>query len=140
MEDRKARIAALRARAGRAKLSQAADDSNGADDKNATREPVLQVVTLTNSSERPSQKKQKGDGPKNEESVIDLALRQARAEAKQSNPAMAHIEDLAPKKVNADLKREIQPKLDKLEKRTQKAIVSLLRERLEREAAAEIDE
>lgn len=38
-------------------------------------------------------------------------------------------------KVNWDLKRDIQHKMDKLEKRTQRAIVQLLRERLEREAA-----
>lgn len=40
------------------------------------------------------------------------------------------------KKVNWDLKRDIQHKMDKLEKRTQRAIVQLLRERLEKEAAA----
>lgn len=39
------------------------------------------------------------------------------------------------KKVNWDLKRDIQHKMDKLEKRTQRAIVQLLRERLEKEAA-----
>jgi cwf18 pre-mRNA splicing factor len=39
------------------------------------------------------------------------------------------------KKINWDLKRGIQSKLDKLEKRTQKAIVSLLKERLEQDAA-----
>jgi hypothetical protein len=38
-------------------------------------------------------------------------------------------------KINADLKRKIQSKLDLLEKRTQKALVRILRERLEREAA-----
>uniref|UniRef100_A0A7S3L9A6 Uncharacterized protein n=1 Tax=Amphora coffeiformis TaxID=265554 RepID=A0A7S3L9A6_9STRA len=139
MEDRKARIAALRAKAGRAKPTEANNNSDDADRSAPPRDPVLQVVSLTNSSEpQPSKKKQKGEEEK-KESVIDLALRQAQAEAK-STPATAHIEDLAPKKVNADLKREIQPKLDKLERRTQKAIVALLRERLEKEASAEIDE
>ena len=141
MEDRKARIAALRVKAGRAKPAEPNNNADGAD-KSASppRESVLQVVSLTNSSEltQPAQKKQKG-GEEKKESVIDLALRQAQAEAK-GTPATAHIEDLAPKKVNADLKREIQPKLDKLERRTQKAIVALLRERLEQEASAEIDE
>ena len=133
MEDRKARIAALRAKAGRAKPPEATSDEA---DKSASPEPVL--VSLANSSDPPSKKKQKGEEEK-KESVIDRALRQAQAEAK-SNPSTAHIEDLAPKKVNADLKREIQPKLDKLERRTQKAIVALLRERLEREAGEEIDD
>lgn len=38
--------------------------------------------------------------------------------------------------MNWDLKRDIQGKLDKLERRTQKVIIELLKERLEREAAA----
>lgn len=44
------------------------------------------------------------------------------------------ITSIAPKKVNWDLKRDIAKKLNKLERRTQKAIVDLLRERLEKEA------
>ncbi|KAL7434595.1 hypothetical protein ACHAXH_009219 [Discostella pseudostelligera] len=44
------------------------------------------------------------------------------------------------KKVNWDLKRDVQHKMDKLEKRTQRAIVQLLRERLEREAAVGDDD
>lgn len=44
------------------------------------------------------------------------------------------LTSLAPKKINWDLKRDIQPKLDKLERRTQKVIVQLLKERLAREA------
>ena len=39
------------------------------------------------------------------------------------------------KKVNWDLKRDVRHKMDKLERRTQREIVELLRERLEREAA-----
>jgi coiled-coil domain-containing protein 12 len=44
------------------------------------------------------------------------------------------ITAVATKKVNWDLKRDVQHRLDRLEKRTQRAIVELLRERLEREA------
>jgi coiled-coil domain-containing protein 12 len=47
---------------------------------------------------------------------------------------------LAPRKVNWDLKKQIQPKLDRLERRTQRAIVDLLRERLEREAKVRVEE
>ena len=47
---------------------------------------------------------------------------------------------MAPKKINSDLKRDISAKLAKLEKRTQKAIVSMLRERLELEASAAVNE
>lgn len=40
------------------------------------------------------------------------------------------ITNLAPKKIDFDLKRSIGKKLQKLEKRTQKAISDLIRERL----------
>jgi len=39
-----------------------------------------------------------------------------------------------PKKINWDLKRDIEKKIQKLERRTQQAIIDLLRERLERNA------
>lgn len=140
MEDRKARIAALRAKAGRAKLPPPTTDPH--------HPPVLQIVAaLVNNNNNmnatpPPQKKPKGGQEKKnqQESILDKALRQAQAEAKSAPTSVAAIEDLAPKKMNADLKREIQPKLTKLERRTQKAIVALLRERLEQEASAEIDD
>jgi len=44
--------------------------------------------------------------------------------------------NLAPKKPDWDLKRDIAPKLEKLEKRTQKAIAELIRERLKEEGLA----
>jgi coiled-coil domain-containing protein 12 len=47
---------------------------------------------------------------------------------------------MAPKKINWDLKRDIQPKLAKLEKRTQKAIVEMLKKRLELEASQAADD
>jgi hypothetical protein len=92
-------------------------------------------------------------------SVLELALEKARSEVSTINGNVGRPNDLpiqsnshapvpnnnndnstalsgtqAPKKINADLKRNIQSKLDRLHKRTQKAIVSLLRERLELEA------
>lgn len=36
--------------------------------------------------------------------------------------------NVAPKKANWDLKRDIQPKLDKLERRTQRAIIEIMQE------------
>eukprot|EP00727_Mastigamoeba_balamuthi_P009419 m51a1_g51 hypothetical protein (214) ;mRNA; r:171080-172055 len=47
---------------------------------------------------------------------------------------------LMPKKRNWDLKRDIKPKLDKLERRTQRAIYELLRQKLKTEAQEEEDE
>lgn len=40
------------------------------------------------------------------------------------------ITNLAPKKITFDLKRCIQPQLDKLERQTDKAIAELIRQRL----------
>lgn len=45
--------------------------------------------------------------------------------------------NLVPKKVNADLKQQIVGKLEKLKRRTQKAIVEILREKLSMEAIDE---
>ena len=44
--------------------------------------------------------------------------------------------NLAPRKPDWDLKRDIAPKLEKLERRTQKAIAELIRERLKEEDLA----
>ena len=81
-------------------------------------------------------------------SVLEAALRRAQeqqpavldpSQAFATSDNMADLDDavaVAPRKINWDLKRDIQPKLDKLERRTQRAIVALLRERLEQEAAS----
>lgn len=45
--------------------------------------------------------------------------------------------NLVPKKINADLKQQIAPKLEKLKRRTQKAIVDILREKLSMESIDE---
>lgn len=44
-----------------------------------------------------------------------------------------NLETLAPRKPDWDLKRDVAKKLEKLEKRTQKAVVELIRERLKEE-------
>ncbi|KAK8808732.1 hypothetical protein WA538_002359 [Blastocystis sp. DL] len=48
--------------------------------------------------------------------------------------------NLAPKKPNWDLKRGIQHKMDKLEKETQKAMIHMLKEKIEEEGSEESDE
>ncbi|XXG60439.1 hypothetical protein AAC387_Pa04g2350 [Persea americana] len=45
--------------------------------------------------------------------------------------------NIAPKKPNWDLRRDVQKKLDKLERRTQKAILELLEEETQKRAAIE---
>ena len=79
--------------------------------------------------------------------ALQNALKEARQESTSSHGDTMHtvsttstVKDMAPKKINSDLKRDISAKLAKLEKRTQKAIVSMLRERLELEASAAVNE
>ena len=54
--------------------------------------------------------------------------------------AGADVSALAPQKIDADLKRGIADKLAKLERRTQRTIVEMLKERLELEAQREADD
>jgi coiled-coil domain-containing protein 12 len=82
-------------------------------------------------------------------SALELALEKAATAAPAFQSAVASaapdgadgdtggaVAALAPKKINWDLKRDIQPKLNKLDRRTQRAIVQLLQERLGRDADA----
>lgn len=82
--------------------------------------------------------------PPKKSSALEAALaktsRESREAAGQNVGAIGgwahHVTTpVSTKKVNWDLKRDIRQKMDKLERRTQRAIVELLRERLEREAA-----
>jgi coiled-coil domain-containing protein 12 len=74
-------------------------------------------------------------------SALELALartsRESREAAGQNVGAggWGSVTPVATRKVNWDLKRDVQSKMEKLERRTQRAIVGLWRERLEREAA-----
>jgi coiled-coil domain-containing protein 12 len=138
MEERKARLAALAAKAGRNKQPSATnnDDSNQEIKVVQFRNYTPSDPTLDVTSEEPTAKRIKPTSQ--EKSVLEEALELAKAEL----PEIGGDEDVisaAPKKVNADLKRELLPKLQKLERRTHKAIVALLRERLEREADAGLD-
>jgi coiled-coil domain-containing protein 12 len=164
MSDRKARLAALAAKAGRAKETPSVEDENtntAADSavevsEKATTTPTVKFRNYTpahgrineqnaaQDEEEPSSKRSKQEEPA--PSALEQALAKAKAEAavsatgaSRSTNALQQTGNLgvvAPKKANWDLKRDIQPKLDKLEKRTQKAIVQLLKERLQQEATA----
>ena len=104
MTDRKARIAALAAKAGRS-----ANDDVSHDESEPKRSKVI------------SEKK----------SALEIAL-DDQSLSKDALPSTTGM--LAPKKVNWDLKRDIQEKVEKLDRHTQRAIIQLLRERLEQEA------
>jgi len=70
------------------------------------------------------------------EEVADKVKEELDNENKGVELDKLDFSNLAPRKVDWDLKRDIAPKLDKLEKRTQKAIAELIRERLKKEDLA----
>merc|ERR1711862_343148 len=95
-----------------------------------------------------SKKRRITDGGDKVKSELELALIEAKRQIavmgkennrNNNNHTLGKYDaaNLAPNKVNRDLKRDIEAKINKLERKTQKAIVELLRERLEREAAEE---
>merc|ERR1711982_221526 len=89
-----------------------------------------------------SKKRRITDGGDKVKSELELALIEAKRQIavmgkennRNNNIGKFDAANLAPNKVNRDLKRDIEAKINKLERKTQKAIVELLRERLEREA------
>jgi coiled-coil domain-containing protein 12 len=146
MSDRKVRLAALAAKAGRSK--KAADEVEENDIVQAVELTRARAVLFRNyapiderlepddENEEPLSKR-----PRNEEtkSALQEALEKAQKEV-ATIVADGDVTTMGPKKINADLKRDVQEKLDKLERRTQRAIVSLLKERLERDAEADVPE
>eukprot|EP00533_Pseudo-nitzschia_delicatissima_P008935 CAMPEP_0116086840 /NCGR_PEP_ID=MMETSP0327-20121206/5062_1 /TAXON_ID=44447 /ORGANISM="Pseudo-nitzschia delicatissima, Strain B596" /LENGTH=175 /DNA_ID=CAMNT_0003577903 /DNA_START=41 /DNA_END=568 /DNA_ORIENTATION=+ len=164
-DDRKQRLKALAARAGRTKEA-ANDDEGNAEDKSRI---TSEKPTISFRNYAPTDKSLSKVGDEGEESTrvskrprtqeadtttesaettavsSSKALQNALAEAKQDPVAAAPtaantVATMAPKKINWDLKRDISDKLAKLEKRTQKAIVRILKERLESEAAKAANE
>ena len=71
------------------------------------------------------------------EAKVDAAIAKQDAGISASQEASGVHITAAPKKVNWDLKRDIAKKMNRLERRTQKAVVELLRLRLEQEAERE---
>lgn len=183
-DDRKARLAALAARAGRNQSSSVAttpgisSDSNennndggistgDNDDVVNKNKPALSFRNYVpkdgNLDNRPAaaaaadndgnaSKRQKtssinsskytDDGDSNKpKSALEIALAKTNRESREAAGhnigeagTWSKVTPISTKKVNWDLKRDIQHKMDKLERRTQRAIVELLRERLEKEA------
>lgn len=170
-EDRKARLKALAARAGRTK-EPAPEEDAGETNTTSSRKPNLSFrnyaptdtsLTVDKSAgpqeddepsaykrpRRTTQEESESDAagtttkaPLSSSDVLKNALQEAQKDPIISSTTVvsATITSMAPKKSNWDLKRDIGDKLAKLEKRTQKALVDLLKERLELEAAKAMDE
>jgi len=149
MSDRAERLKALRAKAGRSTSATAVPEESLKDAVNfrnyTPKDDSLVGGDVDENDDGPSSKRQKTDddiidGGEDVEpkSAIEQALEEAkRAQLEQRGEGGEALAGLAPKKINWDLKRDAQGRLDKLEKRTQRAIIGLLKERLEREAEEE---
>jgi coiled-coil domain-containing protein 12 len=161
MGDRKARLAALAAKAGRSKpivQGETVDDDQdyeGGGEIEDTKKAISfrNYAPNDNSLDQRQQEEEEGlaesasKRPRLEEEKPSSTLEEALLQAKQENftskqhplenTTIVDVKSTAPKKINWDLKRDIRDKLTKLERRTQKAIVELLKERLEHEAAQE---
>jgi coiled-coil domain-containing protein 12 len=180
--DRKARLAALAARAGRNQSSSVTTTPGGiSSDSNENNDGGINNDVVVNNNSKPAlsfrnyvpkdgnldnnkpadaaandgnaSKRQKtsstssskyndDDGDSNKpKSALELALAKTNRESREAAGhnigeagTWSKVTPISTKKVNWDLKRDIQQKMDKLERRTQRAIVELLRERLEKEA------
>ena len=154
-EDRKARLKALAAKAGRTKevpAEEPAEEKKALTFRNyAPTDKTLDAASTgadNDDGNEPQAKKARvvEDSKPAAAPTSKSMMQDALAETKRSTAipsrtaATADVTTMAPKKINWDLKRDIQPKLDKLERRTQKAIVEMLKERLELEAAKEMDD
>ncbi|XP_037073568.1 coiled-coil domain-containing protein 12-like [Pollicipes pollicipes] len=60
------------------------------------------------------------------------------SDAAAARPEEVDVAQLAPRKPDWDLKRDLAPRLERLERRTQRAIAELIRQRLEREQGADV--
>lgn len=152
MADRKARLAALAAKAGRKQAPESgandAMDTTGEEassksppvvtfrNYNPASSKLVDQEKAANDDEEPASKRSKQEEP----SALQQALAKAKAEAVATTTSQTeNIAVVAPKKINWDLKRDVQSKLDKLERRTQKATIGMLKERLQKEASAADD-
>ena len=124
----------------------AGDGSNKMDAEGESGAPVTKRPRTENTNTATTTTGKMGDKPI---SALEEAMLQAKAEASAltgggdgmggAGAPGGALASLAPQKVNADLKRDIKGKLDRLERRTQRALVELLKERLEKEAEEEDD-
>ncbi|CAO3596537.1 unnamed protein product [Absidia cylindrospora] len=65
---------------------------------------------------------------------------QTLAEAAEKEKEDVDLFNLAPKKANWDLRRDVEKKLEKLDRRTQKAILETIRQRLTKEGGTDLAE
>ena len=141
MSDRAARLAALRTKAGKSSASAPPPLHDGPKQvtiKHRNYEPTEEDdnnAEADASDENSSSKRRKLEPEAESGSSLTAALKAAQTVVAPKTPSSNAIP--APAKVNWDLKRDCKSRLDKLERRTKRAIVGLLRERLAREEEVE---
>lgn len=143
MADRKARLAALAAKAGRSKPQITEDKeqtqiTDQPEEQPEAKRQKIDDVDVSNEQPRPVEDEQ----PEPEVDPLEQALEEAKREATLTSSTDANntIGNLAPKKINWDLRRDVQARLDKLERKTQRVMIEILKARLDKEAAAEVDD
>mmetsp|Transcript_16379 Transcript_16379/g.18886 ORF Transcript_16379/g.18886 Transcript_16379/m.18886 type:complete len:160 (-) Transcript_16379:77-556(-) len=147
--DRKSRLAALASRAGRNNQKDENEEDATTTD-NVTEEKSKKEIKFRNyqpqslslKKEEKRRKKQQDDDEivtKKPKLAVEEALKVAQLQIDFDAEKNHHQEALT-KKVNWDLKRDIMSSIQKLEKRTQRAIVNCLRERLVKEAGDAVNE
>jgi coiled-coil domain-containing protein 12 len=126
--ERKAKLQALRAK------RDGVPTDNLRDGESTPGKPVLKFRNYTPSSSELKEKQLPKVKPENvEEHIPDhMKLTKDKEEASEVN-----LTNLAPRKPDWDLKRDIAKKLSKLERRTQRAIVEITRERILEEQKSE---
>lgn len=138
MDERKARLRALAAKAGRlreepSKESDADCDGQANDPENIDHGTSAASSTSIPTTERPYKKSKMNNANEN---IPSEALTRALEDAKDDVATAIPEGSSENKKIDWDLKRDIQPKLDKLEKRYQRSLIKILKQKLEQEAAA----
>ena len=84
-------------------------------------------------------KKQQEAYRREKKKVDDVIARELEAHAKEQGDA-GDLLNIAPRKPNWDLKRDLSTKMEKLNKRTKYAIVELIKQRIEAESNADEDD
>ncbi|GMH79335.1 hypothetical protein TL16_g08109 [Triparma laevis f. inornata] len=142
MSDRAARLAALRAKAGKSKPAPSATVDEPKQMKFRNYEPPPSEVaegddaTVDDDLEQASKRVKTSNGE--EKTVMQKALEEVNVA--NVGASAQSLNSMTPKKSNWDLKRDCASKLKKLDRKTKKALVALLREKIEREEQEESEE
>jgi len=102
--------------------------------------PILEEAKATPAVKAPHEVAAEPSKAKEEKKKVDdVIARELEAHAKEQGDA-GDLLNIAPRKPNWDLKRDLSTKMEKLNKRTKYAIVELIKQRIEAESNADEDD